>query len=252
MAFGAIVQGPVSQASLIQVVGSGTAVTATFDSAVTAGNLIVVVHFTGATDSQAYAGMTEAVAVTDGTNADQGAIYFRVVQGGDGTTWGANSGGADEHGMLMWEIEGPFAASPLDVTAVNAGNPVTDPGTSFSTGTTATTAQNDEVAFAIVTSRNVFVDVSAWSNSFTGTLKAGMANKVVVGGFKVLTATGTVETTATLTLGTGGGCMAGIATFKKAGAGGIPETGVEGMEISDSVSYSVVLSPSTCRIVSTL
>ena len=54
----------------------------------------------------------------------------------------------------------------------------------------------------------------------------------------------------TITTGTGHGHVS-VVTYKAAG-GGIPETGVEGMEISDSVSYSVVLSPSTCRIVSTL
>ena len=119
MAFGDVVLGPTTKSA-----ASATSVTDTFGSAVTAGNLIVVCHFTGATDSQAYTGMTEAVALTDGPNADQGAIYYRVVQGGDGTTWGADSGGSDEHGMVMWEIEGPFAASPLDQTAQNGSNPI--------------------------------------------------------------------------------------------------------------------------------
>ena len=217
MAFGDIVQGPQGQASLIQAVSSDTVIEVTFTNSPAVGNLIVAVHFTGATDSQAYTGMTEAVPVTDGTNSDQGAIYFRVVQAADGKTWGANSGGADEHGIIVWEIEGPFAASPLDQTAVNAGNPVTAPGSGLmSTGTTGTTSQNDEVAIAIVTDRGGD-SVSSWSNTFVNSERGPMDAKTVFGAFKVLTATGTVETTATMSSGADV-YMAGIATFKKAAA----------------------------------
>ena len=70
---------------------------------------------------------------------------------------------------------------------------------------------------SLLTSRNVNETVSSWTNSFGSAGHIAMENKTCDGALKVLTATGTVETTANLNDGTGVD-MAGIATFMKAGA----------------------------------
>ena len=246
MAFGDIVQSKTNSTA------SGTSIAVTFDSGVTAGNLILLWHHTGDGTGTAGTGMSTALAMLNSPDADDGGLFYRVVITADGATWGADSSGADEHVLIGYEIEGSFAASPLDQTAYNPGNPVLAPADNdLTTGTTGTTAQADEFAAAFVMSRDAGQTIASLTNGFVDRGELTDTDKIVGAATKVLTATGTVETTWTFVSTPVDDYLSGVATFKKA-AGGIPETGVEGMEISDSVSYSVVLSPSTCRIVSTL
>jgi hypothetical protein len=228
MAFGDVV-GTVKTASA----SSGTSITATLDASPIAGNLIAIAHFSGANDSQARGTAVEAAAVTDAGQTDQAASYYRFVQSGDGTSWGANSGTDDQQALVVVQIEGPFTSTPLDATqtsAVSTGTPLANK----TTGTTAATAQNDEVAIGVVSHRTDSgnghgVTISAWSNSFTAVGhardSAGTASeKGVAMCRKTLSATGAQETTATFAGVQEGGprrAMGLIATFKKdAGVGG--------------------------------
>lgn len=151
-----------------------------------------------------------------------GAAYYKIAAGGEtsATTTHTNIGGAGQ--CAFAEIEGPFAAIPLDVQAENETNLLTVV-TSQSTGTTGTTAQNDELAIAAFAA-DQFQNIDggrAYTNSFTevaiGDLSAargtGWLSK------KILTATGTVECTFSTT-DPGDEMYGQMATFKKLGAGG--------------------------------
>jgi len=74
MAFGA----------LIQTVGANaypaTGVTVNISTAVL-GNLLVAFHFTGDANSTTPSGFAEAVAIADGGNSDEMAIYYKISDG---------------------------------------------------------------------------------------------------------------------------------------------------------------------------
>ena len=180
----------------------------------TAGSLLVCVHFTGDSDSLAPSGFTEAVAVTDSGNADQGAIYWKIAAGGEATV-APGSSVSDEHCAFVLELEGPWESSPVDQIASNDATSET----TTSSGTTAVTTADDEVAVAGMTRRNGASTTSSYSNSFTGIgSQSSGGSKRVSAGYKVLTAAGTVETTITWT--NAQVHMGMIATFMKTGGGG--------------------------------
>jgi hypothetical protein len=187
-------------------------VSVTLPNAITEGNLLVALHFTGDANSIAPSGFSEAVALTDGTNADQGAIYYKVAGSSESTTITASSGSADEQMLVVYEVVGPFAASPLDQTDSD-GPSVT---TNLSLATSAL-AQADEFVVVLATQRAV----GAYCTEMTG----GIANrgrqssadaKMIVTGYAVPNSTDAISTT--ITLDNSQYMMAGIATFKKASA----------------------------------
>ena len=96
--------------------GALNGVTVTFDSTPTVGNLMIAVHFTRATASTQPSGWTEAVLVNNATEADQLAIYYRVVQSGDGTAYHFGDDN-DNHAVGIFEYSGMATSTPLDVTA---------------------------------------------------------------------------------------------------------------------------------------
>lgn len=210
MSFGDIVQTKTAVEA-----GTGYSyVSAVLDSAPTEDNLLVACHFTGAADSQAPSGFTEAVALTDGSNNDQGAIYYKIAGSGESSTITANSDANDEQMLSVLEIEGPWNATPLDKTA-SAGPSSTS---SRDCGTTASTSQADEVAVAMITARATGVTVDPWSDSFVSQTDGISSTwKSSSTATKLLSSTGTVTTTATLSSSTTS--MGGIATFKKSGGG---------------------------------
>ncbi|QQR77515.1 MAG: hypothetical protein IPJ67_05325 [Candidatus Moraniibacteriota bacterium] len=211
-AFGDIVQTKQNGANSV------SSITVTLDSAATAGNLLVCTHFTGDGNSTAPSGFSEAVAVTDATNVDQGAIYYKIATGGE-TSITPGSGASDENAAVVIEIEGPFDASPLDQTATQAAAS----GTSAPSGTTGTTSQASEVAVAGITYRVNGPNVSAWSNSFTEQGDVGSTYlKGVAAATKTLTSTGTQSTTATIGSAT---YMGMIATFKAGSSASIEQEG---------------------------
>jgi hypothetical protein len=213
------------------VVQSGTntnpnawSIAVTLGSTPTEGNLLLALHFTGDGNSIAPSGFSEAVALTDSGNADQGAIYYKIAGAAESSTVTCTSGGgSDEHVLTVMEVEGPWNASPLDQTA-SAGPSSTS---SRDTGTTGTTAQADEFAAVLITARHVgdFPETTAWSNGFVEQSDGVSTSfKYTSTATKTLLATGTVTTTATLD-GTYTS-MGGVATFKKQTGGAtypIPE-----------------------------
>lgn len=207
MAFGDIIQSAEGSAY------PATSVTVNINAAV-GGNLLVCAHFTGDDNSTAPSGYAEAVAVTDGGNADQGAIYWKVAAGGE-TSVVPGSDGSDEHMAIAVEIEGPWEGSPVDKTATDGPDTRAD----TPTGTTAETSQADEVAVAGITLRDSSPNFGSWTDSFVDQ-KAGVnsPNKSLAAATKLLSSTGTVDTSITHDSGVS---MGMIATFKKAAVGGI-------------------------------
>lgn len=202
--------------TLIQSKVSSTA-TCVLDSSPTAGNLLTFEHHDLGGDTTPGSGMTSAVEILNTNATDELGLHYRIVQGGDGTSWTVGtSGGANLFVCREWE--GPFDATPLDVTASTT---VTIAPATKSSGTTGTTAVATSLAIASLSQRDVTVTVTSWSNSFTGAAQAVDANSSINTAYKVLSATGAQETTATMSAAAGQ--MVGlIAVFKGTGGGGGP------------------------------
>lgn len=208
MAFGDIVQGPYTASH-------ATHPTASLGVAPTVGNLIVVVHIDVAADSAPDSPLLTARKETQASGGDDLSIYYRVVQGGDGQTYGGTSGNTS--GIILWEVEGPFAASPVDQTAGDQGDVDT---TQQASGTTGTTTQADEYAVAAIGDRDPAGNASGWTNSFVEVGEVNSAFASAYAAARVLTATGTYSTAATLPTGDGSRNWGAIATFKASGGGG--------------------------------
>lgn len=154
-----------------------------------------------------------------------GAAWFWKIS--DGTETSVATAGSGHQGAtqsVYAEIEGPFAASPLDVKEENA-TLLSTVGTSISSGTTGTTAQNDEIAIAFFASdRFDTIDgTRAYTNSFTEVVISDGTGSRASSWLakKVLSATGTVESTFSCT-DTGDEMYGSIATWKKEAAGEAP------------------------------
>lgn len=118
------------------------------------------------------------------------------------------------------ELTAIATASPLDVFQVANGT-----GTTQTTGTTAATSVADSMAVAIWINDSLLNWTGA-TNSFSafdvnfGTLAgAGGGGRLAIG-HKALSATGTVESTATRAAGAGVTVVGGVAVFKGSGGGG--------------------------------
>lgn len=112
-------------------------------------------------------------------------------------------------------------ASVVDVTATSSGT-----GTSCSTGTTAATSQADAIAVAFWDNNNG-LGFSGQTNSFTevadlGTTGGGAGTPRVCIAYKVLSATGTQECTATRAAGGGTNWSSAMVVLKGASGGGAP------------------------------
>lgn len=130
-----------------------------------------------------------------------------------------NAAGNRPSAACLLELSAIASTSYLDVSATNNGT-----GTSCSTGTTATTAQADSMAIAVWTNDSLLA-YSAQTNGFTevvdfGSLAGGVGGVGVCLAYKVLSATGTVECTATRAAGAGVSWVAGVAVLKGSGGGG--------------------------------
>lgn len=222
MAFGDLVQSKTENGN-----GSEDPVSLTLDSAPTAGNLLVFALFVGdGPVAPSTAGLLEAVENHDSGQDDATAIYYRVVESGDGQSWAVDLASADQYAAALWEVEGPFAASPLDQTGTNTP---TDDASTHQVTAGGATSQSDEYVVAAFGHRTIAgdsnsVQASSYSDSFTERFEVhdsfgGAARKSVSVADKVLAATGTPTTTATYSAATGrsSGCLA---TFKKQAEGG--------------------------------
>lgn len=200
--------------------GAGTV---TFTLA-TAGNLLIfhigrsAAHGGGGTWGTP-TGWTDLPNSTPGSGNMSSGGWYKI---SDGTETSVTTNGTLEAGAwhaTVTEYEGPFAASPLDVTADNETN-IGTIVTSQTSGTTGTTAQADELAIAMFGADSAAsVDTGrAYTNSFTEVIFSNAAVSPGRGASiiakKVLSATGTVESTFS-TSDVGDEMYGAMATFKK-------------------------------------
>lgn len=214
MAFGDTVQSA-------QGTGTSGEASATLGAGATAGNLIIfaiarsaVTAVTG--DWGAISGFT-AFPQSPGNTGNMGsAAWWKIAAGGETTVTTASTDETGNWCAAVVEIEGPFAASPLDKSAEDESH-ISSTATSQSSGTTATTTQNDELAVAYIGADNGsnVSTTRAYTNSFSEVIFANSgARASVIVAKKVLSATGAIETTFS-TAGTGDEMYGAIATFKK-------------------------------------
>lgn len=220
MPFGDLIQSNFATAA------SGIA-TVTF-SAATAGNLLIfgVGRSAALAAGESWgtpAGWSNLPNTPAATGNVGGVFYYKIAAGGETTVSSAASLEPGNFTAIVVEIEGPFAASPLDQTAEDETNLATVV-TSQASGTTGTTAQADELLLAFFASDSqANIDGSrTYSNSFTELYFPTHANTARAHAFiasRVVAATGTYSTTFSCT-DTGDEMYGAIATFKKSGGGG--------------------------------
>ena len=215
MAFGDLIQS-------ISAAGNSDSPSATLSGAITEGNLVVALFAVddGVDLSTPPSGYNEDVVHEDTVFGNS--IFSKLAGSGESTTVSATLASAQEWTVILAEFEGPFDAVPLDKTVSNAEGDVDTDG---STGTTAATAQADELLVAtwVTQDGDPVLETPAVSNSFTlheaDSVGGALGN---VGGFlasRVVTATGAFESTLTWST-TGSRCVGAMATYKKGAGGG--------------------------------
>lgn len=224
--FGAGGAGP----ALIQTKDTGqqtnnTSIAATFDSAPIENNLLIgIVGFFragGLSTVTPTAGWSTAFALN--IEAFGGVVVFYKVAGASESSTFTVTFNKDilANGLQIMEWSGMATASPLDVQTSNDETGGT--GLVADTGTTAATAQASEVAFAICQFYDDDFNVPGsgdWTDSYTQSKTWSLTNEadgLTIGiAYKILSATGTQNTTLTLSGGTSEERASGIATFKGA------------------------------------
>ena len=196
--------------------GDVASINATYGSAPTQDNLLVLVHHYR--DDQTVtlpAGWTQAVVrVIDKSTTT---IAYRIAGAAEGTGVTV-SVSRDKHQTLhIFEYSGIDPVSPLDKTA---SNPCSTPTASCSSGTTATTSVADELVIAAIGLAGASGSWDdTWTNAFTeqstvestGTSDERSASSIAD---RIVTTTGTFETTEGWT--TNHKAQGAIATFKAA------------------------------------
>ena len=195
-------------------VGSGSAITVTLTT--TAGHLIVVnifSYYNATTFTQSGAGDTLTQAFTNSGNGLSRQYYNCNSAGGSRTfTMTITGGTTDVIGMFVSEFSGNVTSSCFDVSAQGT---YVGSGTSFASGTTATTTTTNAVGVAFFQTGGTGpgANLTAASNSYV--IPTG-GNTVSTGyggvAYKVLTATGTQTTTFTTDISIPGIAM--IGTYK--------------------------------------
>jgi len=213
-----------SYSSITQIqrkIGGSDAVVAshteTFDSAPTENNLLVVMAVRRSSGSVSFpSGWSIAVS---GTFVDfgHGAIGYKIAGASEGSGVQVTLNTENSNIVVAIAEYSNIVASPLDVTASDLGSAVEVQARS--TGTTANTAQADELAIAMVGVRATNISGVSWTNIFTpqaNLYTSGTDDLSLAWSHKILSTIGTQETTASWTdAGRAGGL---IATFKKAAA----------------------------------
>src|SRR6266850_1501276 len=191
---------------------NGTSITVTFGSAPANGNLLIGVigsNDGGATDPTGWSTAINKVNITDD---DFVRISYKVAGAGESSDIAFTGLVGNSHCLGIFEWAVPIA-SPLDVTS-SAGESIAV--TSQTSGTTAATAQADELSIIGFQIRAALGSPS-FSNGFT--LQHNLFNAIaVLTGYKIESATGAKESTASWT--TAGNSIGVIATFKAAATAG--------------------------------
>jgi hypothetical protein len=225
MAFGALVQGKQNTNS------SGASATPVFDAGATAGNLIICINARSTTADAlgAPSGLSLIKKSTEGGGPNMIAGWWWGIASGGETNF-PFSGGSEISGNWrtgLYEFEGPFATSPLDVSGDDITN-LSTVVTSQSSNSSALpeTAQADNLAICLFVAPSIMnVDGGrAYSNSFTevdytttSTARAGFGIAT-----RILNSIGVYTCTYTTT-DTGDEMYGSIVIFKKLVSGGVPD-----------------------------
>ncbi|MCH7583506.1 MAG: hypothetical protein IIC72_12885 [Acidobacteria bacterium] len=196
--------------------GKTTSVTATYGSAPTQDNLLILVHHWRETGTVTLpSGWSQAVARVDGPTTFT--IAYKIAGAAEGTAVTVSTAKSDHQTITIFEYSGIDTASPLDQTVSNTSTNAT----SCSTGTTGTTSVADELLVAGIGLRGApGVWANTWTNSFTQqstvVSTGGGDNELSASSTadRIVSATGTFATTESWT--TSYDCIAAIATFKAA------------------------------------
>lgn len=202
--------------------GAATSLVVTLGSTPTNGNALIAVIGTNGTTtgrvssiSQTGATWVKAIDVAGGSSTVD--IWYALNVSGALTGVTINYAASVVSGAIVIEYSGILGSGALDLTASNTG---TYPGAADS-GTTGTTTQADELWIAGLT--DTLFPSSNWdapANSFTEITENNNIFLNLVAEEKIVSATGTANTSATRASSPGSGNWAGaIATFK-AGASG--------------------------------
>lgn len=203
-------------------------VTTTYDSTPTNGNLGIALysHFEGGNRTlTAPSGWSTAfdVEFSWSTVEVRLACFYKVFGESEGSDVfvDISAGGASVVFLHIEEWSGMAASSPLDVSQTN--DETASDGLTADTGTTAATAQASAVAFAVCNFADDDFDVpdsADWSDSYTQEVTSVLLSSGLACTFstarKILSATGTQNTTLTMTGATGEQRWSGIAVFKGA------------------------------------
>lgn len=188
---------------------ASNSVTVSWTSTPTAGNLLVARAIgVSATAAGAITGWTRVVSAQYGSTAGHVAIFFKIAGASEGNVTVTFTGATTTRLVIEeWSNSAGWAGSDVSANVNNTGSSVT----SRSSGTTGTTAQADELAVAVWGAGGAVTSIS-FTNSFTSSFQQPTGSLTFWGAHKVLSATGTVETTASWTTARlCGGC---VATFK--------------------------------------
>lgn len=178
----------------------------------------------GAVNITTPAGWTAGVTEFDQSGGNQATalqIFYKIAGASEGTSTQVVHDGDGGSSCILEFIEfSGINGTPLDVVQTNGRNDST--ANTISTGTTAATAQAKEVAIAFCGLADDDATGATWKNSFTGQefrVQAGSETGVpgdisAALAYKILSATGTQETTATFTAAGNDEASGGIVTFK--------------------------------------
>jgi hypothetical protein len=187
---------------------SAATVTTPFTNTPTEGNLLIAwAKAAGVADILAISGWTKAISVQYGTSSGFGCIFLKIAGAGESKDVVLVATGSSNVALTIEEWTGlPSAVVDKTASTANSGGV-----TSKSSGTTAATTADEELAIAICALGNTITSPS-WSNSFTDEVQNGTGDISLIGASKILSSTGTQETTASWTTSRVAG--AAIVTFK--------------------------------------
>lgn len=188
-------------------------VTVSWASTPTAGNLLIARtrNLGGSgTEKGSISGWTLVEYALYGAGNRFVSIFYKIAGSSEGDVTYSSTASTETYLVIEeWSNSDGWDATPEDqYTNVDTTGSVV---TSRSTGTTGTTTVADELAVSVLGCGSTVTGIS-WSNSFTASFEQPTGALTFAGGHKTLSATGTVETTASWTTSRVAG--AAIATFK--------------------------------------
>ena len=185
----------IGKAASAQSAGTGSVAVA-YPSNVVAGRLLIAqcsnygsaIGTGDVTDSQ---GNTWTRVSTVSNGSAHAAIFWALAGSSAANTVTLNTGGSEYPTLAILEVVGTPAASPFDVQATGTGT-----SASHSTGTTAATAQADEIGIAVSTYDGGSGGTPTVGGSWTlGEIQTNFANMPLATAWQILSATGTQTAT---------------------------------------------------------